>query len=67
VAPEKEPLESGFSDSERDALAEIARERSHRKWLGSLLYRWAKWLAAVTLGVKVGWDALSDMVKRLSE
>lgn len=59
------PPPKNFSDSERDALAQIAKEHEHRKWLGAILLRWSKWIAAVALGVTVTWDALSKIIQAL--
>ena len=66
-----------FSDSERDALRELAEKRAdvlatvedrkHRQWLGELLKRWAMWIAAVVAGLGLSWDALSKIVKALAD
>ncbi len=59
--------EPEFSDSTKQLLEEIAKEREHRKWLADILKRWAQWIAAISLGVTVTWDALVRLVKHLGE
>lgn len=66
-----------FSDSEREALRDLAEkhadvlasveDRKHRLWLGEIVKRWAMWVAAVVAGVGFSWDALSKIVKALSD
>lgn len=63
--PKDEPEK--FSDSDRAALEQIIKDRDRRSWLIDGLKRWTQWIAAVILGVKVGWDALSDIIKKLSQ
>ena len=59
--------EPDFSDSTRTLLEELAKEREHRKWLVDILKRWAQWIAAVSLGVTITWDALVRLIKHLGE
>lgn len=61
---DKEPE---FSDSTKALLAELAKEHEHRKWLLDILKRWAQWIAAISLGVTITWDALARLVKHLTE
>lgn len=56
-----------FTDSERAALREAARNQEHKKWLFDLLKRWATWITAVILGAGVLWDAIGKAVKALTE
>ena len=61
-----EEKEVSFSDSERQALAQLAKEHDHRKWLSELLKRWAQWIAAVALGATVAWDVISRIIREAS-
>jgi hypothetical protein len=61
-----EEKESGFTDSERDALQHLAKEHEHRKWLGDILKRYAQWIAAIALGATVAWDTLARIIKEAS-
>ena len=63
--PQKLPPLPDFSDSTRAALEELAADSAHRKWLGEIIQRWAKWIAAVAVGVTIIWDALHRLVSAL--
>lgn len=59
------PQPSDFSDSTRAQLEALATESAHRKWLGEIIQRWAKWIAAVAVGATIVWDALHRLVTAL--
>jgi hypothetical protein len=61
-----EEKESGFSDSTRNALEDLAKEHAHRKWLGEILKRYAQWIAAISLGATVAWDIVARIIKEAS-
>ena len=63
MAPKKEE----WSDSQRDALEHLAKQHEHRKWLLDILKRWATWVAAVSLGATVTWDALAKLARLLKD
>ena len=45
----------------------MAVEAEHRKWLGEIIQRWSKWVAAAAVGVTVLWDALHRLVSALGQ
>jgi hypothetical protein len=57
-----------FEDSEPLQPDEIARLREMLKaddrtvWLWSTIKVWATWIAAVVLGISMGWDALKRII-----
>lgn len=58
----KQDDKPAFSESTRQALEELAREREHRKWLAEILQRWAKWIAAISVGTTIVWDAAHKLI-----
>ena len=53
-----------WSESERQALLDMARESAHRKWLWALIRRWGLWGGAFFGGGVLTWESLTKLLKK---
>ena len=58
--PDSQP----WTDSDKADLEALLKERRHRQWLADVIMRWAKWLAAVALGLTVVWDWVVKIIRQ---
>ena len=61
-----QPHEDPLSDDELKKIRAIIESDSRAKWLWASIRTWATWVAAVVLGITVGWDSLVKLVRAAS-
>jgi hypothetical protein len=54
-----------LSESEIQQLRGLLKSEDRAVWFWATLKVWSTWLAAVILGVTLGWDALKKLVQAL--
>ncbi len=54
-----------LTDDEVHKLRKMIESEARVQWAWSTARVWATWIAAVALGVTVGWDALGKIAKAL--
>jgi hypothetical protein len=52
-----------WTDTDRDQLEALIKEREHKVWLTDMLKRWAQWIAAIALALTVLWDWIGKVIK----
>jgi len=57
-------MEPDLTDEEKIELREIIEKDKRWKWLATTVRNTAGWIAAVALGITVGWDWLLKIIKQ---